>query len=300
MAQLPLVQPTTSASYESPESVVDSSPRGLLESNKNTDTSQVEIASGISPSMSNDSTPSQGSDAIISPRIDFPGPSTTLPLQEQLDIDTAGMPDSYTPAFGPGLERAQAVNMLENGTANVSAGLYALADFACARTLKVDTTSGSPVDLEEQIKPLDEGDLQYLRKKGAFDLPVPHLQEELINAFFAEVHPTVPVINRIKFLDAFYNQRMESRLLLFAVFTAGARACRNPALLDSKGTNHSAAQRFYRATKARLSQRPPCPNVKILIPIVTIIGATRHRIREEQAGMHSGLVAYHMVVGQKG
>jgi hypothetical protein len=67
------------------------------------------------------------------------------------------------------------------------------------------------------------------------------------------VHPTSPVINRTEFLAAFNGHKPPSRLLVFAIFTAGSRACRNPALLDHRGTNHTSGNRFYKVTKVRLS-----------------------------------------------
>lgn len=109
--------------------------------------------------------------------------------------------------------------------------------------------SRSTIDLEHQVVRLDSADMEYLKAKGAFDLPPRALQEDLVEAFFADVHPTAPVINKAEFLSEFYGKGSPSRLLLFAMFTSGSRACRNPALLDSKGTNQGSAQQFYKATK---------------------------------------------------
>lgn len=119
--------------------------------------------------------------------------------------------------------------------------------------LEVNMASRSTIDLEHQVVRLDSADMDYLKAKGAFDLPPRTLQEDLVEAFFADVHPTAPVINKAEFLSEFYGKGSPSRLLLFAMFTSGSRACRNPALLDSKGTNQGSAQQFYKATKVRLS-----------------------------------------------
>ena len=115
--------------------------------------------------------------------------------------------------------------------------------------LEVNMASRSTIDLEHQVVRLDSADMEYLKAKGAFDLPPRALQEDLVEAFFADVHPTAPVINKAEFLSEFYGKGSPSRLLLFAMFTSGSRACRNPALLDSKGTNQGSAQQFYKATK---------------------------------------------------
>lgn len=107
----------------------------------------------------------------------------------------------------------------------------------------------STVNLEEQFKKLDFADMEYLGAKGAFNLPPQKVQEELVDSFFTDIHPTVAVINRAEFLSQFYGEKSPSRLLLFAIFTSASRACRNPWLLDNKGTNQESAQHFYKATK---------------------------------------------------
>ncbi|CAK7236366.1 hypothetical protein SBRCBS47491_009613 [Sporothrix bragantina] len=118
--------------------------------------------------------------------------------------------------------------------------------------IEVEMGTRATLDWEREVTDLDAADVDYLRAKGAFDLPPADLQADLIDAFFSDVHPTSPVVNRWAFLADFRAGRRQSRLLLFAVFTAAARACRNPALLDAKGTNHASAWKFYRATKALL------------------------------------------------
>lgn len=118
--------------------------------------------------------------------------------------------------------------------------------------VEVEMGTRATLDWEREVTDLDAADVDYLRAKGAFDLPPADLQADLIDAFFSDVHPTSPVVNRWAFLADFRAGRRQSRLLLFAIFTAAARACRNPALLDARGTNHASAWRFYRATKALL------------------------------------------------
>ncbi|KAL1903153.1 hypothetical protein Sste5346_000437 [Sporothrix stenoceras] len=118
--------------------------------------------------------------------------------------------------------------------------------------VEVEMGTRATLDWEREVTDLDAADVDYLRAKGAFDLPSADLQADLIDAFFSDVHPTSPVVNRWAFLADFRAGRRQSRLLLFAIFTAAARACRNPALLDARGTNHASAWRFYRATKALL------------------------------------------------
>lgn len=164
----------------------------------------------------------------------------------------------YAPSFNT---QAEGVRLPPYpGDSNGLLGLADLVDVGPIPRLAVDMTTRPTLDLERQVASLDSADMEYLRAKGAFDLPRRELQRELIEAHFAEVHPTAPVLNRQKFLSDFYSHQMPSRLLLFAVFTSGARACRNPELLDQKGTNHTTAQRFYKATKVCF--HPPRPGPK--------------------------------------
>lgn len=83
---------------------------------------------------------------------------------------------------------------------------------------------------------------------GAFDLPPKPLQEEMITAYFDHVNPVAPVINKTEFMQAFYNNTA-SPLLLFAIFTAGCKACRNPILIDQSGTKFATGLKFWKATK---------------------------------------------------
>lgn len=169
-------------------------------------------------------------------------PRATLDRFEAYIEDTLG---TYAPQFKHG-----DILATEFGQGHRDGnGVTVQAHYTPIRHLEVEMSTRPTLDLEDEVSSLDAADLELLKAKGAFDFPSRHLQEELINAHFTEVHPTAPVINKTEFLSDFHNHRMPSRLLLFAVFTSGSRACRNPALLDHKGTNHMSAQRFYKAAK---------------------------------------------------
>jgi hypothetical protein len=120
-------------------------------------------------------------------------------------------------------------------------------------------------ELERRFGELSPEDAAFLKSKGistkrttgtlltgsegAFDLPPRDLQTKIIDAYFEWVNPQLPVVNRTWFLNEFRNFRTPSRLLLFAIFTAGCKVCRIPALLDKKGTSHESGRRFYKITK---------------------------------------------------
>ncbi|KAH8810614.1 fungal-specific transcription factor domain-containing protein [Xylogone sp. PMI_703] len=118
--------------------------------------------------------------------------------------------------------------------------------------LDVDLSSRSTIDIERQFINLDSEDMDYLRAKGAFDLPPRQLQEDMVYAYFEHVNPVMPIINRTAFLREFQANEISSRLLLFAIFTAGCKACQNPLLMDQYGTKVGSGHRFYKITKALL------------------------------------------------
>lgn len=81
---------------------------------------------------------------------------------------------------------------------------------------------------------LADDDLQYLRQKGAFELPAKRAMDELVANYFQVFHPFFPVVDKYAFLESYYKTGYEgiltrkgpSLLLLQAVlFTASAVSC---------------------------------------------------------------------------
>lgn len=70
----------------------------------------------------------------------------------------------------------------------------------------------------------------------------------MIDAYFTHVNPALPVIDKDDFLQSFHENTV-SRLLLFAVFTAGCKVCQNPQLLDRNGTKFQSGLRYYKTTQ---------------------------------------------------
>ncbi len=181
-------------------------------------------------------------------------PSMPLDRFEAYVKDTLG---SYAPSFQKQQQRNpmnehQGGSGLDSHTSWDGQGRHGSA----VRPIGVNMSLRSTLDLEKQLTQLDSADMEYLKAKGVFDLPPRRLQEDLVEVFFSEVHPTAPVINRTEFLSTFYGDGHPSRLLLFAIFTSASRACRNPALLDNQGTNQGSALRFYKATRVSIPSFP--------------------------------------------
>ncbi|KAH6695629.1 fungal-specific transcription factor domain-containing protein [Plectosphaerella plurivora] len=82
------------------------------------------------------------------------------------------------------------------------------------------TTNHSIVSVPP-VKSLPPEDLEYLRKKGVFSLPPPHILEALIRCYFHHVHPFAPILDPYQFISDYENGRA-SLLLLWSMFVASA------------------------------------------------------------------------------
>lgn len=71
---------------------------------------------------------------------------------------------------------------------------------------------------------IDPDTLEYLKRRGCFDLPHLNIQQELVKAYFHYVHPFFPVVQVSSFLQAFGSreQKGTSLHLLWSVFLAAA------------------------------------------------------------------------------
>ncbi|PLN80281.1 fungal-specific transcription factor domain-domain-containing protein [Aspergillus taichungensis] len=71
---------------------------------------------------------------------------------------------------------------------------------------------------------IDPDTLEYLKRKGCFDLPAFEIQQELVKTYFHYVHPFFPVVQISSFLQAFESQEQKgaSLHLLWSVFLAAA------------------------------------------------------------------------------
>lgn len=71
---------------------------------------------------------------------------------------------------------------------------------------------------------IDPETLEYLKRRGCFDLPTLGIQRELVKAYFHYVHPFFPIVQVSSFLQAFGSpeQKGGSLHLLWSVFLAAA------------------------------------------------------------------------------
>ncbi|GKZ48713.1 hypothetical protein AbraIFM66951_000797 [Aspergillus brasiliensis] len=96
---------------------------------------------------------------------------------------------------------------------------------------------------------IDQDTIEYLRRRGAFDLPPPVVCEMLIRMYFYYVHPFFPVVDPRSFLDTFESARNEVSLhLLWSMFLAAANFADDSIL---KAANFSSRRGMKRAMYTR-------------------------------------------------
>lgn len=102
-----------------------------------------------------------------------------------------------------------------------------------------------------RLADMDNEEIEILKFRGAFLLPPRDLCDDIVDAYFERIHPTIPLINRSLFMRRYNNPlHPPSLLLLQAVLLAGSRVCRNPALMDSTGSSELASLTFFKRVKA--------------------------------------------------
>lgn len=98
---------------------------------------------------------------------------------------------------------------------------------------------------------VDKEDFEYLKMKGAFLLPARELCDDIVKAFFEKIHPTLPVVNKTKFMRQYNDPtNSPSLLLLQSILVAGSKVCKNPSLFDMNGSSQLATLTFYKRAKA--------------------------------------------------
>jgi hypothetical protein len=107
------------------------------------------------------------------------------------------------------------------------------------------------VDSLTMRKPLSSDELTFFQARGYFDLPSPQIQDGLIRTYFAVVHPTFPILDRVQFAQSYRSQTSPpSIILLQAMFMASATHCPLEILLEAGyKSRHDAKRTFYRRAK---------------------------------------------------
>ncbi|KIW13021.1 hypothetical protein PV08_08208 [Exophiala spinifera] len=162
---------------------------------------------------------------------------------ERFDAFLGNHSDTYAPLFVDQLPQALAKTPAYGATGSSLESASLSRDHV--------PTVVSPKTAAEHPDHLDAADIAFLKAKGAFDLPPTNLQRELVESYFKYINPASPVVNQTRF-RADFDRGVVSRLLLFAVFTAGSKACQSPLLIDVRGTRLKSGQQYFKITKALL------------------------------------------------
>lgn len=118
---------------------------------------------------------------------------------------------------------------------------------------------------------IDNVELEILKLRGAFLLPLTELARDLIVSYFEHVHPLMPIINRTEFMAKFDDpDDSPSLMLLQAVLLCGLRVSNNPLLFDSKGLSNLTSLTFFRRAKALYETNYESDPVSIVQTVILI------------------------------
>lgn len=113
-----------------------------------------------------------------------------------------------------------------------------------------------PQSLEDQPRDVPEDDLglkqkeiHLLQQKGAFSLPPPDIQRELLDAYFLWLYPLQPIIDKQQFLCLF-DSGQAPIILLQALLFAATTCCDESVILKYWPSRRSAQAALYKRTKA--------------------------------------------------
>lgn len=96
-------------------------------------------------------------------------------------------------------------------------------------------------------------ELQVLNIKGAFNLPSRPIMLNLFEAFFDNIYPLIPLINKDIFMQHFNDPNPDKQpplILIQALLMAGSRSSQHPAIVDSNHDSASATYAFYQRVKS--------------------------------------------------
>ncbi|KAJ9611622.1 hypothetical protein H2200_004806 [Cladophialophora chaetospira] len=111
------------------------------------------------------------------------------------------------------------------------------------------TLKDQPQDVPQDDLDVKQVETHLLQKKGAFDLPPPDIQRELLDAYFFWLYPLQPILDREQFLNDFHSGAA-SILLLQALLFVGTTCCDDSIILQHWPSRRSAQAALYKRVKA--------------------------------------------------
>jgi hypothetical protein len=123
--------------------------------------------------------------------------------------------------------------------------------------------------------PLGNPEYNILCNQGAFVLPPQWLCHILLEAYFAYIAPTLPILDRGEFMQSFFSshseQRTFSHLLVNAALLAGCRVCSHPCIRDTDGSTQRLSSLFYQRAKALYDAEYESDKVRV-VQALTLLG----------------------------
>lgn len=151
------------------------------------------------------------------------------------------------------------LNLLENKTPGQGRNLFVGSSSNLNLLLEPQSENGTfhytlPPEIgytSSRLNELDNEEIEILKFRGAFLLPPRDLCDDIVEAYFEKIHPTMPFLNRSQFMRRYNDlSNPPSLLLIQSMLLAGSRVCNNPALFDSSGSPDLASLTFYKRAKA--------------------------------------------------
>ncbi|KAL2832190.1 hypothetical protein BJY01DRAFT_254008 [Aspergillus pseudoustus] len=119
-----------------------------------------------------------------------------------------------------------------------------------------------------ELNGLDEADMEYLQRKGAFETPAPEICDKFLRLYFQCVHVYTPVVDRVQFLQEYRAQTI-SFFLLHSVLASVAPYCPTSLIQEAGFDDYPSAQRTF-INRARL---------------LYDVGAERNQLRQLQGAL---------------
>lgn len=121
-------------------------------------------------------------------------------------------------------------------------------DKAAEHIAEMGYNMSSSIDPREIIT-----ELQVLNIKGAFSLPSRSVMLNIFEAFFDNIYPLIPLINKDIFMNHFNDpnpDRQPPLMLIQAILLAGSKYTQDPAIVDSNNSSAAASFAFYQRVKS--------------------------------------------------
>ncbi len=172
-----------------------------------------------------------------------------LPIQSLECVEASEVPsndDLYAPNF-----QAQPILNIEELLPDLAIGTET-SGVALNLDLKPKKQNFLPCYIQAMPENLDECDVGYLFKNGAFTIPDVKVRDQLLSAYVEHVHPDLPLISLCEFLEDLRVTKSQGKtsLLLMQAILLAASTCVDMSVLDDMGfeSRQEAVETFYQRT----------------------------------------------------